>query len=119
MVGGVPLHDSRTAREIDGVTPLSDPDNGRHVYWLYTATLDDDVDRESVIETIADNGVSSKVYFDPVHRLHYYVEEYRQDIANLAVTDQVFFRVLSLPMHPHLEAEAIERIAESLIEAPR
>lgn len=110
---------SNRLREIDGVTPPSDPDNGRHVYQLYTATLDDDVDRESVIETIADNGVSSKVYFDPVHRSHYYVEEYGQDIANLPVTDQVSSRVLSLPMHPHLEAEAIERIAESLTEALR
>jgi perosamine synthetase len=91
MVGGVPPRDPRAAREIDGVTPPSDPDNG----------------------------VSSKVYFDPVHRSHYYVEEYGQDIANLPVTDQVSSRVLSLPMHPHLEAEVIERIAESLTEALR
>ncbi|MFC7174348.1 DegT/DnrJ/EryC1/StrS family aminotransferase [Haloplanus litoreus] len=90
----------------DGVSPHT-MDNGRHVYQFYTVTLDRDIDRDALIEHLAERDISSKVYWNPpVHQSEYYS---RGDRA-LPVTEELSQRVLSLPMHPELSPQEIERI---------
>jgi perosamine synthetase len=111
----------RVAREyadrlagIDGVEPMSDPPSGRHVYQLYTVTFTPEIDRDSVVETLADRGIASKIYFEPVHRSAYYRETYEKSVDHLSVTEELSERVLSLPMHPELSTEEIERVTDVL-----
>lgn len=102
---------------IEGVEPMSDPPGGRHVYQLYTVTFDGDVDRDAVVETLADRGISSKVYFEPVHRNAYYRESYDRPTDHLSVTDELAERVLSLPMHPELTTDEIAHVTDALGDA--
>lgn len=100
-------------RDVPSVTP-HDSAHGTHVYQLFTVTLDDAVDRASVVETLADEGIASKVYWDPpVHRTEYYRRE-REESSTLPVTEDVASRVLSLPIHPDLSRTAVERIGSTL-----
>jgi len=102
--------------EIDGVDPMTDPEGGRHVYQLYTITFDADIDRDAVVESLAERGVASKVYFDPVHRNSYYRETY-DGPAELPVTEEISSRVLSLPMHPELTTDEIDYVSAALLTA--
>jgi perosamine synthetase len=102
---------------IEGVEPMSDPPGGRHVYQLYTVTFGPDVDRDAVVETLADRGISSKVYFEPVHRNTYYRDSYDRPTDHLSVTEDLAARVLSLPIHPELTTEEIVRVTDALAEA--
>lgn len=102
---------------IDGCEPMSDPPDGRHVYQLYTVTFDPDVDRDAVIETLADRGIASKVYFEPVHRNAYYRETYDGPTDHLTVTEALAERVLSLPIHAELTAEEIASVTDALADA--
>ena len=62
-----------------------------------------------VVDALADAEIASKVYWDPpVHRTEAY-GEWAQE-SSLAVTDETAARVLSLPMHPNLTAEEVDRV---------
>lgn len=100
--------------DISRVSPPGDPPDGRHVYQLYTVTLDETVDRNGVIDSLADEGIASKVYFDPVHRSQYYQTSYDGSVNGLTTTEEISSRVLSLPMYPEPENVEIARIVESL-----
>lgn len=94
-----------------GIRPHASGTTGRHVYQLYTVAFDGDVDRDGVIETLAERNIASKVYWDPsIHRTQYYCDTHAQGGESLPVTDDIASRVLSLPMHPNLTAEETNRI---------
>ncbi|WP_424017679.1 DegT/DnrJ/EryC1/StrS family aminotransferase [Halorientalis pallida] len=96
--------------DTDGVDPHTLPD-GRHVYQFYAVTFDPDIDRDAVIEFLADRGISSKVYWDPpVHLSDYY----ESPGIDLPVTEEISSRVLSLPIHPELSPAATERIIDGV-----
>lgn len=97
---------NRAFEQTEGVSPHI-MDDGRHVYQFYTVTFDPDIDRDAVINHLAERDISSKVYWNPpVHRSEYY----DNDDCDLPVTDDLSQRVLSLPMHPELSPEEVERI---------
>lgn len=99
--------------DIQSVQPHAVP-HGNHVYQLYTVTLDNDVDRESVIDALAANDIASKVYWDPpVHRTKYY-EQTTPTCSDLPVTDDIASRVLSLPMYPGLSEAEVGRITSTI-----
>jgi len=96
---------------VEGVRVPRPPDQGTHVYQLYTVELDPGIDRGTVIETLDERGVSSKIYWDtPVHRTRYYRETTDGPSPELPTTDSVVDRVLSLPMYPELPPAGTDRI---------
>lgn len=102
---------SERLADIDGVDPHTAAGAGRHVYQLYTVTLERPADRDVVVDTLAERDVASKVYWEPgVHLARSYREEYGYEPGSLPVTEEITGRVLSLPIHPNLEDREIERI---------
>ncbi|AGB38928.1 DegT/DnrJ/EryC1/StrS family aminotransferase [Natronococcus occultus] len=98
---------------IDGVEPHPEPADGRHVRQLYTVTLAPSIDRETVIETLAARGIASKIYWDPpVHLTRAYRD--RHEPGSLPVTERVSGCVLSLPISPVLETDAVDRVVAAL-----
>jgi len=98
---------------VEGVSPHRAPEGGTHVHQLYTVELAPEIDREHVVETLGERGISSKVYWDPpVHRTTHYRK--RGSTPDLPVTDEVASRVLSLPMHPNLSEREIKRVVAAV-----
>jgi perosamine synthetase len=94
----------------DGVSPHT-MDEGRHVYQFYTVTFDPEIDRDAMIDHLAERGISSKVYWNPpVHKSEYY----GGGNWDLPVTDDLSQRVLSLPIHPEISPEEVERIVDGV-----
>lgn len=101
---------------MDGIDPPSEPPDCRHVYQLYTITLDDAVKRDALIEALERAGVSSKVYFEPVHE----TAVYRNDghgTCELSRTEDIAGRVLSLPMASTQSRESTGRVIDALRDA--
>lgn len=90
-------------------------DAGRQVYQLFTVAFDDRVDRAAVRATLEEHGVASKPYWDPpVHLTERYREAYGHEPGMLPVTEDVAEKVLSLPMHPNLTTEEVDRVVDAL-----
>ncbi len=88
-----------------GVTVPKIADGATHVYHQYTILVDGD--RDAFRQALADeHGVGSGVYYPiPNHRLPSFQRE-----LDLPVTEQAAARVISLPVHPSLTQDDLERI---------
>jgi dTDP-4-amino-4,6-dideoxygalactose transaminase len=97
---------------VAGVDAPVEPDGARHAYHQYTVRT---ADREALREQLSDADVGSSVYYPtPIHRLGAY-----DDIdASAPVAEQAADEVLSLPVHPKLTDDELERIAAAVQTAP-
>jgi perosamine synthetase len=86
----------------DGVT---------HVFHQYTVRLRGDRDRAR--EQLRDRGIGTEVYYPvPVHQQVFYREMGYDD--SLPVAEHAGREVLSLPVHPALSHDDLERIVEGM-----
>ena len=90
------------------VRPPVEPDGARHAYHQYTVRC---ADRDALREHLEAAGVASGVYYPtPIHRLGAY-DGYDADVP---VADRAADEVLSLPVHPNVTGEDVDRIAEAV-----
>ncbi len=101
--------------DVEGVKIPQPIAEGTHVYQLYTVQFDSRSDRETVIETLAEHDISSKVYWDtPVHRTQYYQQSSVHESTDLETTNTIAETVLSLPIYPDLSASQADRIVDAV-----
>jgi dTDP-4-amino-4,6-dideoxygalactose transaminase len=101
---------TRAVETVPGLVPPVDPDDRRHVYHQYTVRCVDH-SRERVRDHLADHGVGTAIYYPtPIHELG----AYDGFDADAPVAERVAGEVLSVPVHPGLSADAVERVAGAL-----
>ena len=100
----------RLLEETDSVTIPSVPEGYNHVYQLFSILVDE---RDELIEYLDDNGISSKIYFHPVHQSDFYKNTLRYDVS-LPITQDVFEKTITLPMYPSITTEQMDYIAETV-----
>ncbi|MDI1460062.1 DegT/DnrJ/EryC1/StrS family aminotransferase [Catellatospora sp. KI3] len=92
------------------VPPVADA--ARHVYHQYTVRILGD--RDAAQAALARRGVGAAVYYPtPIHRLRPYLVGGEPGWA-LPETDRAAAQVLSLPVHPSLTADELERVADAV-----
>jgi len=83
-----------------------------HVYHQYVVRSDD---RDSLRELLRKRGVGTLVHYPvPVHLQPAYQNRATVHRGALPITERAAKQVLSLPMHPHLIEEQIERVCEAI-----
>ncbi|MEZ5119102.1 MAG: DegT/DnrJ/EryC1/StrS family aminotransferase [Candidatus Nanopelagicales bacterium] len=93
-----------------GVICPTEAPNAVHVFHQYTIRVPDD--RDGFAAALQQRGVGSGVYYPiPVHRLPSFGLH-----IDLPVTEQVASDCLSLPVHPSLSRDDLERIVEAVNE---
>ena len=91
------------------ITPAA-PDGRRHVYHQYTVRCGN---RDAVRAALSDRGIGSAVYYPtPIHRQ----PAFDGVSADAPVAETVADQVLSLPVHPGVADEDVDRVARVLTE---
>jgi len=91
-------------------------EGARPVWAQYTIQVER---RETVQARLKEAGIPTAVYYPiPLHRQSGY-RHFPAAAASLPVTDALAERVLSLPMHPYLDAATQDRIVEAVRDAVR
>ena len=86
-----------------------------HVFHQYTLLLEG-VDRNGLNEFLASKNIPSMIYYPvPAHRQKMF-EVFNSASQNLAVTDWLTERVISLPMHTELDEEQLQYISTAVLE---
>lgn len=86
-----------------------------HVYHQYTLVLNG-VDRDGLNQYLAEKQIPSMIYYPvPGHKQKMF-DSFGLPQYDLAVTDWLTERVISLPMHTELDEEQLEYIVSSLLE---
>ncbi len=100
-------------------TPVVPAGRG-HVWHQYTVLLDVGIDRDRVVAVMAASGVDAGVYYPGLVWDHdayrHHPNVHRDDTP---VARDVATRCLSLPVHPGLSADDLERVAAALTAAIR
>lgn len=97
--------------ELGDIVPPIAPYN-THVYQLMTIRIPK---RDAVMAHLAENGIQSKVYFNPVHLTPYYMKDAWKPTI-LPITERVSSEVLSLPLWIGLTQSEVGMICDKVKE---
>lgn len=82
----------------------------RHVFHQYTVVAPQGADRDAMVAQLNERGIGTRVYYPlPIHRQPVF-QELGYTNLSLPVTEDLTARVFSLPVHPSLSREDLERI---------
>ena len=96
------------------ITPFRSP-YSHHVYHQYTLQLNG-VDRNTVVEQLAQKGIPSMVYYPvPAHKQNMF-KAFGGNSFELPVTDSLQEKVISLPIHTELSESELKFIVDGLLE---
>lgn len=99
---------------IDGLLLPSEPAGRRHAYQQYTVRVTPDaaLDRDVLAEKLLAQGVECGIYYPrPVFDYPCFREDPRLDDLDVPQATLIAGQVLSLPVHPALDIDAIDRVA--------
>ena len=99
---------------IDAVTLPVTKDRGRHAWHLYTILLDRSIDRDEFFKYMRSANIGVNLHYIPVYRHSYYVENFDFDAGFFPVTEDVFKRIITLPLFPRMEIEQLEYVVTSI-----
>jgi dTDP-4-amino-4,6-dideoxygalactose transaminase len=101
------LYDAGLAGAVE--TPRESP-NSEHAYYLYVIRC---ADRDSLRTTLQNAGIGSGIHYPvPVHLQPAYRDRVPLGLGGLAVTEALAGEIVSLPMHPFLSTEDVDRVIE-------
>jgi len=102
----------RYSQGLGGLVAVPRLKPGRSSVWAqYTIQIDE---RDAVAERLKQAGIPSMIYYPrPLHTQPPYLR-FPSGPGGLPVTERLARRVLSLPMHPYLSDEAVDRIIAAL-----
>ncbi|OIO55528.1 hypothetical protein AUJ46_00995 [Candidatus Peregrinibacteria bacterium CG1_02_54_53] len=86
-------------------------DNYTHAWHQFTVKtpFQDAVKRNVIVDDLRKNGIEAGIFYPlPVHRQAYLVGEFSGQ--SFSVAEEMADRVFSLPIHPHLSLDELERI---------
>jgi perosamine synthetase len=78
---------------------------GNHLYIVQVN------ERAKLISTLFDQGVQTSIHFLPIHKF----TAYKDENANLPVTDSISERIVSLPLFPQMTDEEVDYVCDKLI----
>ena len=103
---------------IEGLELPPRPAADTHAWHLYIVRIHHrpfGIDRDTAAERLAEAGIGTSVHFIPVHHLPYFRNLLGLEACGeLSAADQIFPRLLSLPMFPGLTDSDVDRVCEAL-----
>jgi dTDP-4-amino-4,6-dideoxygalactose transaminase len=103
---------------LEGLELPPRPAADTHAWHLYIVRIHRrpfGIDRDTAAERLAEAGIGTSVHFIPVHHLPYFRNLLGLEACGeLSAADQIFPRLLSLPMFPGLTDSDVDRVCEAL-----
>ncbi|KAF5419520.1 MAG: dTDP-4-amino-4,6-dideoxygalactose transaminase [Candidatus Methanocomedens sp.] len=103
--------------DVEGVTLPAIKGNVKHAWHLYTILLDESVDRDEFFKYMRSANIGVNLHYIPVYRHSYYVENFGFDAGDFPVTEDVFKRIITLPLFPRMSEQQVEYVVTSISQA--
>jgi len=88
--------------------------NVKHAWHLYTVLLYGSIDRDKFFKYMRTSGIGVNVHYIPTYRHSYYVRNFGFDPGDFPVTEEVFSRIITLPLHPQMPADDVSYICDTI-----
>jgi perosamine synthetase len=90
-------------------------EDAEHAWHLYVIQLDLQrlrIGRDEMIDLLKEEGIGTSVHFIPLHLHPYYRHNSTYAHENFPVANQVFTRIISLPIYPKMTEADVQRVIE-------
>jgi len=103
-------------RDAPGVVCQSEKEWARHVYWMFTVVLDDDIPlgRNEAMACLQERGVETRPVFYPIHTLPPYCNSLHTD--SFPIAERIARQGINLPTWAGLTSEDVRYVCNSLLE---
>lgn len=110
------LYDQAFAGRADLILPCETPEcfHGRHLYAVQVVSPA--VARDQLAEELRRRGIGSSVHFIPLHLTTFYQRRFGFRNGQFPIAEQVFARILSLPLFPAMTDEDAARVIKAMME---
>ncbi len=104
---------------IDGVKVPRDPAWGGHIYQSYVVLLDEEINRDRVIEAMREQGIETTLGTYALHIQPFFMREYGYSKGDLSNSYRAYRQTLTLPLYPPMGEAELGRIVRALKQALR
>lgn len=104
--------------QVEGLgLPCVDTGGDRRGWFVFVVQLPAEVERDTVLRQLAENGVQSKPYLPAIHLMSYYRERFDYRPGMLPICEDVAARSLALPFFAEMTEGQVECVADELVRA--
>jgi dTDP-4-amino-4,6-dideoxygalactose transaminase len=101
--------------EIQGIEPPQIvPETTRVSWFVYVVRFAPEINRDQVIQMLADYGIPARPYFAPIHLQPYMVERFGYRAGDFPITEDLGRRSLALPFSGVMSENQVEDICRTL-----
>jgi dTDP-4-amino-4,6-dideoxygalactose transaminase len=97
--------------------PPAAPNHAWHLYSIRVDPTITGIDRDTLIENLADAGIGASVHFIPLHLMPYYAERYALVPGDFPNAMTMYENTLSLPIWQGMEEGDARRVVEAVLAA--
>jgi perosamine synthetase len=101
-------------QSVEGLSPPWQPPWGGHVFQSYVVTLDEGIDRDSVIRALAEQGIETTLGTYALHAEPYFARSLGHRPGDMPNSWAAYRRTLTLPLYPQMDDATQARVAEAL-----
>jgi len=94
----------------------SDIKHARHLYPIQLKFEHLNISRDEFIDKLMDKGISCSVHFIPLHLQPLFKDNFNYKEGDLPVIEDVYKRIISLPLYPKMKSEDVVKVATSVRE---
>jgi dTDP-4-amino-4,6-dideoxygalactose transaminase len=105
--------------DVDGVTLPVMKGDVRHAWHLYTILLDESIDRDEFFKYMRSANIGVNLHYIPVYRHSYYVDNFGFDAGDFPVTEDVFKRIITLPLFLRMSKHELTYICNKIVKYRR
>jgi UDP-4-amino-4,6-dideoxy-N-acetyl-beta-L-altrosamine transaminase len=88
--------------------------NVKHAWHLYTVLLDGSIDRDEFFKYMRAANIGVNVHYIPVYRHSYYVMNFGFDLREFPVAEEVFRRIITLPLYPNMNTDNMFYVSDKV-----
>ncbi len=108
------MYNQRLAKMNGVQIPVVAPQTTHISWFVYVIRLAPEIDRDWVMQELAEQGIPSRPYFAPIHLQPFYRERFGFKEGAFPVTERVARSTLALPFHANLEESQVDYVCETL-----
>jgi dTDP-4-amino-4,6-dideoxygalactose transaminase len=87
----------------------------KHAWYMYTVSLDQDIDRDAVVSELDKAGIETRTSFPPIHTQPYYAERFKSLEKSYEISYEAWKRLLNLPIWVGLPEDDQKYVIDKLI----
>lgn len=109
----VQIYQSELAKFPQVSTPFVPDNPAEHAWHLYIIQLHTG-NRDEFVESLREANIECSVHYIPLHLFEFYQKQYGYSVGDFPCAEEVFERVVSLPLHPGLTESDVHLVIDAI-----